>query len=266
MASLRLPTPMAFQIGVLMAVALAPIVAGHGTVAFPAMRENPSQRSLYCPWCQGSQFQCDPTTSHKCSPPTPCWGDKPGTLIEKKYFGKWKDLVMSDGKPWIAEGEGSIPVWCPGDVIPVHTYINADHNGVYRWESQLASPGKETEEAFTNFTSWKSVNQDPEADFYASNGITKLTPGKCYKPGKCDKWSPSCPHCRNNVFSNTSLTIPSNMPAGKTVLRWIWYGAMTVAGARVHGPEHSLFVNCKDIIVGSPEQCRQSRNKLYTLV
>lgn len=185
-------------------------------------------------------------------------------MIPQKYFGKWKDHVMPDGSPWIASGEGGIPLWCPGDVMPIHVFVNADHNGVFRWESQLAAPGMEKEEAFANFTEWRSINQDASADYYASDGKTKLQPGKCIAPGKCREWSPSCPHCRNNVFSNATLTIPQTMPAGKTVLRWIWYGAMTPDGERVHGPEHSLFVNCKDIVVGTAEQCRKSsRHELH---
>lgn len=246
----------------LLLFSLISTATSHGTVSSPAMRENPSLRTPYSPWSQGSKTQCDdtePGSTHLCRPPTPCWGDKPGTMIPKKYFGRWQDLVMPDGKPWIATGEGSIPTWCPGDVISVHTYIHADHNGVFRWESQLAAPGEETEEAFVNFTSWKSINQDPDGEFYAADGTTKLTPGKCYEPGTCKDWLPSCPHCRNNAFSKASLTIPSNMAAGQTVLRWIWYGATTTDGVSVHGPEHSLFVNCKDIVVGTAEQCRQSR-------
>merc|ERR1711865_859935 len=74
------------------------------------------------------------------------------------------------------------------------------------------------------------INMDPDTDYYASNGVTKLTPGKCYPPGKCAAWGASCSHCRNNVFSSTSLKLPSSMPAGQTVLRWFWYGAMTTAG------------------------------------
>lgn len=243
----------------LVAAVLVSVVAAHGTVSQPAMRENPSLRTLYSPWSQGAKNACDPTSTKPCSPPTPCWGAKPGTMIQQKYFGERKDLTMPDGTPWIAAGNGSMPTWCPGDVVPIHIYVNADHNGVYRWESQLASPGREVEAAFANITSWKSVNQDPDTDFYASDGITKLTPGKCYKPGKCETWAPTCPHCRNDVFAKTSLTIPRTMQAGATVLRWFWYGAMTTDGVRVHGPEHSLFVNCKDIIVGTAERCRQSR-------
>jgi hypothetical protein len=186
-------------------------------------------------------------------------------MVAKQSFGKWKNLVGPDGTPWIDgsdmgqlknESEGAIPIWCPGDVVRTHTFVNADHNGVYRWESQLAAPGKETEKGFANFTSWNSVNQDPAADFYASDGTTKLSPGRCYAPGKCATWTPKCSHCRNNVFSNTTLTLPSNMPAGPTVLRWFWYGAMQIDGERVNGPERSLFVNCKDIVVGTAEQCQ----------
>ena len=38
------------------------------------------------------------------------------------------------------------PVWCPGQKITYRYYINADHNGVYRWEAQhVSAPGDETE-------------------------------------------------------------------------------------------------------------------------
>jgi len=250
----------------LLALALVCSVAGHATVSWPAMRFNPSAPK-YCPWCQGSATKCDPKFSHaQCLPPSPCWGDKPGTMIPQQYFGKWKAHVMPDRKPWVATGVGGIPTWCPGDVVPIRTFLNADHNGAYRWESQLAAPGRETEKAFANITSWKSINMDPDTDYYASNGVTKLTPGKCYPPGKCAAWGASCSHCRNNVFSSTSLKLPSSMPAGQTVLRWFWYGAMTTAGVHVHGPEHSLFVNCKDIVVGTAEQCQARKAHNDTLV
>lgn len=42
-------------------------------------------------------------------------------------------------------------------------------------------------------------------------------------------------------------------------MRWFWYGAMKTDGERVNGPEHSLFVNCKDVVVGTPEQCHKSQ-------
>jgi hypothetical protein len=229
-------------------------VTGHGTVTKPAMRQ-PAKGKEYCPWCQGSQNR-----GNNPLPPSPCWGDVPGTMVAKKYFGKkYKDVVDSDGAPWIVDSQQneSIPIWCPGDAIRTHTLVTADHNGVYRWESQLAAPGKETESAFKNFTSWKSVNQDPDTDFYASDGTSKLLPGKCYPPGRCETWTPKCGHCRNSVFSKTTLTLPSTMPAGPIVLRWFWYGAMTTGGERVtDGPEQSLFVNCKDIVVGTVEQCQ----------
>merc|ERR1712232_711101 len=38
-------------------------------------------------------------------------------------------------------------------------------------------------------------------------------------------------------------------------MRWIWYGAMTTDGKRAIGPEPSLFVNCVDVVIGTPEQC-----------
>ncbi len=73
-------------------------------------------------------------------------------------FNDLKDLAAPDGTPWIDPATGGMPVWCPGQSIPLHTFVLADHNGVYRWESQLAAPGQETEGAFRNFTPWRSVN------------------------------------------------------------------------------------------------------------
>jgi len=52
------------------------------------------------------------------------------------------------------------------------------------------------------------------------------------------------------------FTLPASLPPGDTIFRWIWYGAMTVDGKRVVGPEASLFVNCKDVVIGTPEQCK----------
>lgn len=250
---------------VALALYAVPIATAHGTITLPAMRE-PAGRAAWCPWCQGSLDRCNPSSTSSCAPPTPCLSGTPGTTIPSKYFGKWKDVLGPGGTPWIdgsdvgqqknTSQQGPVPVWCPGDTVTTHTFVTADHNGVYRWESQLAAPGKETEKGFANFTSWKSVNQDADTDYYASDGTTLLSPGECYAPGKCRTWNPQCGHCRNDVFSKTTLTLPSNIPAGQTVLRWFWYGAMKTDGERVTGPEHSLFVNCKDIIVGTADQCQ----------
>jgi len=63
-------------------------------------------------------------------------------------------------------------------------------------------------------------------------------------------------HCRDNSLAETTLTIPESMPAGQTVIRWLWYGAMKTDGTRVTGPEHSLFLNCFDVTIGTHEQCK----------
>lgn len=230
-------------------------VAAHGTITKPAFRDNPTISAGWCPWCQGEQNFCDPRANAKCAPPKPCWGETPGSTVSPEKFPALKDLIAPDGSKWIDPAR-TIPTWCPGDVIPIHFYIYADHNGVTRWESQLASPGMETEEAFKNFTSWQSDNQDSSTTYYALDGVTELEQGRCTKPDASNEtWTPNFAHCRDNVLAKTVLKLPSDMPAGETVLRWFWYGAMKTDGKRVMGPEHSLFVNCKDVVIGTPQQC-----------
>jgi len=114
-------------------------------------------------------------------------------------------------------------------------------------------PGDERESLFKAFTEWKSINNDESVTYYDIDGVTPLTAGTC-KGGI--PWSPALGHCRDFTLYKSSFTIPTNVPSGDTILRWIWYGAMTVDGKRVVGPESSLFVNCKDIIIGTPQQCR----------
>lgn len=171
-----------------------------------------------------------------------------------------KDLKAPDGTPWIDEtgGTDKVTMWCPGKTFPIRFYINADHNGVVRWESQLVSPGAETEEGFKNFTDWVSFNNDPATNYYAKDG-TLLPLDTCdwgnFNNTNTLPWTPQVAHCRDDVFAETTLTLPADMPVGQTVFRWFWYGAMKTDGTRVMGPEHSLFANCVDIIVGTPEQC-----------
>jgi len=170
-----------------------------------------------------------------------------------KWSGK-QGLLAPDGTPWIdpTGGTGKVTTWCPGTTVPFRFYSNADHNGVVRWESQLASPGAETEEGFKNFTDWVSFNNDPATNYYTKDG-EKLQPDVCSSVDV--PWAPEVGHCRDDVFAETTLTLPADMPAGQTVFRWFWVGAMKTDGTRVNGPEPSLFANCVDIVVGTPEQC-----------
>jgi len=114
-------------------------------------------------------------------------------------------------------------------------------------------PGEEREDAFKSFTEWKSINMDPDTTYYDIDGITPLKPGIC-KGGVA--WSPNVGHCRDNNLYKSTFTLPTNLPTGDSIFRWLWYGAMTTDGKHVVGPEDSLFVNCKDVIIGTPQQCR----------
>jgi len=243
-------------------LALATVAAGHGTVTTPAMRNNPTISGGWCPWCQGEQEFCDPTDTAPCSPPTPCWGATPGETVSPDKYNDMKDILAPDGTPWVdpTGGTDKVTMWCPGTTVPFRFYINADHNGVVRWESQLASPGAETEEGFKNFTEWVSFNNDPDTKYYTKTGDL-LPPDTCiwgsYNATHDNgvPWTPETAHCRDDVFAETTITLPADMPVGQTVFRWFWYGAMKTDGERVMGPEHSLFANCVDIVVGTPEQC-----------
>jgi len=234
-------------------LSILPVVLSHGSITTPTMRNNPSVEGGWCPWCQGAINWCDPNATQHCQPPTPCWGAVYNTHVPYEKFGKYKNLTAPDGTPWV-QASTDKPVWCPGKRVDFKYYINADHNGVYRWEAQPFDGTPVTEKGFNNFTSWRSVNNDPDTKFYAEDGRTPLEPGNCIS-GHGGPWTPEHSHCRDNIFAETSMELPAGMKPGPTTMRWFWYGAMTTSGERVKGPEHSLFVNCVDIDVGTPEQC-----------
>lgn len=249
--------------------------SGHGTIVMPAMRANPSVENGYCPYCQGEMHQCDGDDTisiRKCEPPSPCWGATSAQTVAPSKFGTTLSSARHpDGSYWIDRNGGTVerPIWCPGDVIPIRYYINADHNGVFWWESQLAAPGEEKERPFRRFSERMSVNnyaqsvQYPNGTetivqfanyFMAEDGVTEIPAGTC-KGGTV--WSEVKSHCIDNMFAATTLEIPPDMEIGETVLRWMWFGATDTTGAVVADAEaeKSLFVNCKDVIIGSPEQC-----------
>lgn len=230
----------------------------HGVITTPATRNNPTVLSGWCPWCQGTQDFCEMKSVSDCPPPSPCWGATGGSVDPSK-FNQNKDLKDPDGNYWVDQegGEnGTAPVWCPGMNYTLNWYNFADHNGIYQFESQLANPGDETEEAFKSFTNWRSVNSDIDTKYYDTDGVTPLKNIQCTGNQSTTPWSPEVPHCKDKSWSKINLAIPEDMPIGNTVVRLIWYGAMTVDLKRVTGPENSLFTNCLDIIISNSSQCR----------
>lgn len=243
----------------------AHVANGHGTVTLPAMRDNPTAKDGWCPWCQGEMQYCKDADMAHCAPPSPCWGATPGeTVSPRKFFGYFNGNPRHpDGSHWIDQSGGVLqpkPVWCPGTTKTIRYYINTDHNGVFRWETQRAEPGAETEEAFSNITSWVSVNNYLAYDGgILTNYYNAIEKGNHMIPsGKCvsrDDWTNDNENCLNDVFAETTLKLPSNMEPGQTVFRWRWFGAMDADAHMIDGPERSLFVNCLDVEVGTPAQC-----------
>jgi len=218
------------------------------------MRANPNVNGGWCPWCQGDQVDC--SDKPFCIPPKPCWGAPGPTTVGINKYASYTGIKDVNGEYWIdqTDGNDTRPIWCPGQKIP-YSFLNfADHNGIHQFQTMLGKPGDEKEELFKPFTSWKSINMDDGITYYDIDGVTTLKPGVC-KGGI--PWSPQVGHCRDMSFYKSSFTLPTSLPPGDTILRWIWYGAMTVDGKKVVGPEPSLFVNCKDVIIGTPQQCRQ---------
>jgi len=227
------------------------LVVGHGVITTPATRNNPSVSGGWCPWCQGAQQFCDKKKVTDCPPPSPCWGAS-GDSVDPAKFNQNKDLKDPDGNYWV-DHSGTKPMWCPGKTYVLSWYNFADHNGIYRFESQLGNPGDEKEELFKNFTVWKSINNDPDTDYYDRDGVTKIPFGNCTTSTQA--WAPEVAHCRDETWAKMNLTIPKSMPTGNTVIRLIWYGAMRTNVTRVIGPENSLFTNCLDVVVGDSLQC-----------
>ncbi|CAK0875202.1 unnamed protein product [Prorocentrum cordatum] len=238
----------------LLLLARAPAPAEpHAAVTRPAMRHNPWVNSGWCPWCQGTQQFCDLKTS-SCLPPSPCWDADPGTRVARDRFGDMQSLRTPEGDFWIDEGgpDQPAPVLCPGDAVPVHFVIMADHNGAYRWEAQRADPGEESEAAFQNFTPWISLNNDGATEYFRKDGVTPHETDRCSidDDNRSFAWSWSIEDCRKDTWARTLVALPSDMPPGRHVLRWLWLGGLTTEGRRVVGPEPAIFVNCVDVVVG----------------
>jgi len=226
---------------------------GHGTVINPAMRDNPTVSGGWCPWCQGDQVGCSDKVF--CDPPSPCWGAPGPTTVGINPFNNYANLKDSNGNYWIdhTRPNASEPIWCPSQTIE-YSFMNfADHNGIFQFQIMPGKPGDEKEALFKPFTAWKSINNDPDTIYYDEDGVTPLKPGIC-KDGTA--WAPTTGHCKDGNLYKSNFTLPALTP-GNYIFRWIWYGAMTVDGKRVTGPEPSLFANCKDVIIGSPSQCNK---------
>jgi len=251
-----------------MKLLLASFVAcalGHGTPTFPAMRPNPAMAHppysapYGCPYCQGDRHACE-DWSKKCSPPTPCMRATPNKTVPPAAFGRYKDVLHPDGHPWVDENGGQEPMtkWCPGSTLDLRYFIKADHNGVWRWEAQRTD-GNETEAAFSNITDWRWANNDPNTRYYYSDGHSPLPAHECISAGEHDNetvpWANNIPHCRNEMFAETTFTLPKTLTPGRNVFRWYWYGGMTPEGQRVKGPEPGLFLSCVDVMVEDPKTC-----------
>jgi hypothetical protein len=149
-------------------------------------------------------------------------------------------------------------MWCPGDKIPIRYYVFTDHNGVWQWEAQRASPGEEVEENFSMITERISVNNYVKnnvslANYFMDDGVTPIPAGSCEDGSE---WKVTNNECMNQMFAETTLELPLDMPAGETVLRWRWFGSMDTSGRVVDGnAERSLFLNCKDVVIGTADQC-----------
>lgn len=242
------------------------LAEGHGAIVSPAMRF-PAEEYSYCPFCQGEQTACEGLEPWQCVPASTCFGAKGAQTVPRSHFPvSIRDLKHADGSYWIDEhgGTSNIPVYCPGDTIPTRYYINADHNGYWHWESQLAAPGEEVEFEWTMISERISVNNYVRngvqyANYFASSdGLSTIPAGTCTGSQGLD-WRRDYAHCMDNMFAEVNLTLPANMSPGATVLRWRWYGGVDENGMAVSDdsqpPEKSLFVNCKDIHIGTPDEC-----------
>jgi len=230
---------------------LISLCLGHGTIVKPAMRANPTISSGWCPWCQGDQAEC---AQPFCTAPSPCWGAPGPTTVGVSRFSGYTGLKDSNGEYWIdqTDGNDTRPIYCPGETFHYSVLLTADHNGIHQFQTMQGKPGSEKEQLFKPISGWKTINNEDDITYYLIDGITPQKPGTC-KSGVA--WKPEIGHCRDDTLYKDSITLPANLPPGDTILRWVWYGGMTVDGKKVIGPEHSLFVNCKDIIIGTPQQC-----------
>jgi len=236
----------------------ASTAAGHAAITVPAARSVPAEP--YCPWCHGKQ---DFSTAEDLpKPPSPCWHAS-GAPNTPDKFNDMADLKDPEGSFWVDHGASEAPVWCPGSSIDISMYIHADHNGIYRWESQLAKPGAEVEASFENFTSWQSINHDANTEYYLiTDGKTHVGLDECPGVQNHSPWAPEVEGCKAETFAKTSMVLPDNLAAGPTVIRWLWYGGRDLEGKRVTGPEPSLFINCLDVVIGSAEQCSAPKRRL----
>jgi hypothetical protein len=215
----------------------------------------------------------DASAAADCHPATPCWGSTGPTTVHRSKFDWIGNTKHPDGSYWVEEGgSDERPTYCPGQSIPIRYYVHSDHNGAFRWEAQQAEPGQEQEDQFQPITEFISVNnyvKDGQnlANYFMAEGTlgtTQIPNGYC-KDGSA--WSPQHDQCMNYMFAETTLDLPTNMPTGNVVLRWRWHGSTATDGSVVTNgnAEKSLFINCKDVVIGSPEVC-MARAQNLTMV
>merc|ERR1711933_480212 len=88
------------------------------------------------------------------------------------------------------------------------------------------------------------------ANYFAAEDGTSQIPGGTCKDGTT--WNITKDNCMSEMFAETTLDLPANMPPGDTVLRWRWFGSTDKDGKPVQGDsERSMFISCKDVIIGS---------------
>jgi len=236
---------------------LAATAAGHAAITTPAARGD----NDWCPWCHGDQDFVHSHSEQVPQPHFPCWDASLRGRVKPEKFNDMAKLTDPDGEFWVDQLDApEDPIWCPGQTVNIRMYLHADHNGVYRWESQLAKPGEEVNGSFQSFTSWRSINHDPNTDYYSTDGVKAVALDDC--PNSGGSWANSVANCKTGTFAKTNMTLPDSLPAGPTVIRWLWYGARDLDLHPVTGPESSLFVQCIDVVVGSPEQCDAAKRRL----
>lgn len=92
------------------------------------------------------------------------------------------------------------------------------------------------------------------ANYFMSDGLTQIPNGYCWSG---DVWSPKTDGCMSYMFAETTLELPTSLQEGDVVIRWRWHGSTDTDGKILvdAASERSLFINCKDVIIGSPEVC-----------
>merc|ERR1712014_169831 len=186
-----------------LALQLAVTVSGHAAITVPAARgDNGDNGVNWCPYCHGEQ---DYVHGEQVSvPPSPCWDASLRDRVKPEKFNDMAKLTDPQGEFWVDQLDAPEDlVWCPGQTVSIRMYLHADHNGVYRWESQPANPGDEDEDSFQNFTSWRSINHDENTEYYdATDGVKSVALDDCPNVDTASSWANSVANCKTQLCEN----------------------------------------------------------------